>query len=514
MILRHYNIATRIGSVVGIILVLMLVLAFVEMRGLGSIRQSLEDIVGNHHQRLQTVQELRFLARHSAVVVRNILLVSDSEGKAREMARFDEAAASYAALLEGLRTQPDLTGEEKSIIADVSLCSDITFNLWRTITDTGTETKLDDAVKILQAEVRNHQWGLLGDLDKLVKLENRMAEESMQEALQNHARIKSVMIMINVLAIGAGLFFMGAITASIVGPLTEISRKVDKIAGGDFSTRIELEQDDEIGQLASHINRMVEKLNANELELEEYRYHLEELIELRTGEINEQRERFVSVLIHDLKGPLVPILGFSKLLMKRQGLTEEKIALYAGEIHASTTKFSKVIDQTTRHLRAKRMALSFDREPFDVKELLHSVARSTLPVLKADRLSLKVNGRDVDEYEKTGNSVMFQGDMGKVRSLLENLLGNARKYALSRIEVQLESNDTHLELIVEDDGPGVAEPFRKKIFEEYYQAPGSKDGTGVGLYSVKRTIDHYQGTIVVSTSPLGGARFFISLPLG
>jgi len=321
------------------------------------------------------------------------------------------------------------------------------------------------------------------------------------------------MIMINVLAIGAGIFFMAAITASIVGPLSEISRKVDKIAGGDFSTRIDLNQDDEIGQLAGHINRMVEKLDANEDELEEYRYHLEELIELRTGEINEQRERFVSVLIHDLKGPLVPIIGFSKLLMKHENLTPEKIARYAGEIYASTTKFSQVIDQTTRHLKEKRMALSFDKEPFDVKELLHSVVRSMLPALKADRISLKVNGREVGEYQKNGQPVMFLGDIGKFRTLMENLLGNARKYAVSRIGVELTSSEGQLEMVVDDDGSGVAEPFRKKIFQEYYQVPGSKDGTGVGLYSVKRTVEHYQGNITVHTSPFGGARFVVTLPM-
>ena len=446
-------------------------------------------------------------------MVRNVLLVSERKAKDEEVSRFEEAATQYNDMLRDLKSQQGLSDEERVILGNISRCSDITFNLWRTITDVDRGISLEDAMQILQAEVRNHQWGLLGDLDQLVQLEKQRAAGSMQNALQNHARIKSIMIMINVLAIGAGLFFMAAITASIVGPLSEISRKVDKIAGGDFSTRIDLNQDDEIGQLAGHINRMVEKLDANEDELEEYRYHLEELIELRTGEINEQRERFVSVLIHDLKGPLVPIIGFSKLLMKHENLAPEKIALYAGEIHASTIKFSQVIDQTTRYLKEKRMALSFDKEPFDVKELLHSVAKSTLPALKADRISLKLNGKDVGEYEKNGQPVMFLGDVGKFRTLVENLLGNASKYATSRIEVELASNDQQLQLVVDDDGAGVAEPFRKKIFQEYYQVPGSKDGTGVGLYSVKRTVDHYQGTIIVQTSPFGGARFMVTLPL-
>jgi len=513
-ILRHYSIATRISSVVGIILVVMLILAVVEMRGLDGMRQSLDNIVGKHHQRLQTTEDLRFLARHAAVVVRNILLLADPEEKDRELARFEEASNKYNALLENLRNQHDLTEEERSIIDSASRCSEITFNLWRNIVDADYGISRDDAMLILLAEIRNHQWGLLGDLDHLVEVEHRLADESMQEALQNHVRIRSIMILGNVLAIGAGVFFITMITASIVGPLTEIGKKVDKIAGGDLTTRIALEQDDEIGQLAADINHMVEKLHANEAELNEYRYHLEELIELRTGEINEQRERFISVLIHDLKGPLVPIIGFSRLLMKRENLTEEKIARYAEEIYASTMKFSEVIEQTTGSLREKRMSFSFDKEPFDVKELLQSVAVNSLPSLKSEKIDLKINGGTVEEFAGNGSPVMFMGDMAKIRSLMENLLGNAGKYAKFHIEVQLVSIDEQMHLMVDDDGCGVAEPFRKKIFEEYYQVPGSKDGTGVGLYSVKRIVDHYQGKIAVQKSPLGGARFVVILPLG
>lgn len=512
MMLQRYSIAARIGCVVGGILVMMLVLAFVEMKGLNNIRKSLDNIVGRHYQRLQTVQELRFLARHGAVLVRNVLLVDTSEARARERTRFEDSAARYMALLAQL-TKQEQSKEEHDIIRKVADGSEAAFKLWQMVAAEEKSSNPAEAMRILQAEVRNRQWGLLGNLDELVQVEKRLVEVAMKEARDNYLRTKSIMVMINILAVGAGLFFVAAITASIVGPLREITQKVDRIAGGDLTTRIDLEHQDEIGQLAGHINRMVEKLNASEDELEEYRYHLEELIEMRTGEMNEQRERFISVLIHDLKGPLVPIIGFSRLLMARDNLSEEKIACYVREIHDSTTKLGRVIDQTTRRLREKRMSLSFDEEPFDVKELLHSVSRSCQPALKAESITLKVNGQEVDEYYESTGGVMYSGDICKLRSLLENLIGNAGKYAASRIDIQLHGTSEKIELVVDDDGCGVAEPFRKKIFEEYYQAPGSKEGTGVGLYSVKRIVDHYQGKIAVQASPLGGARFVVTLPL-
>lgn len=512
MLFNRYSIATRIGCVVGVIIIMMLVLAIVEMRGLDSIRSSLDDIVGKHYQRLQIVQDMRFLARHGAVVVRNVLLVADVDEKEYERTRLEECAADYAVLLEQL-TRQEQTEDEKKIIEEVVRGGDITFHRWRTIVRMDDGSNSLQAMQSLQNEVRNDQWGLLDNLEALVRMEKNLAERAMARALENYTRAKSVMAMVNILAIGAGLFSVAVVTGSIVAPLNEISSKVDKIADGDLTTRIQLDQHDEIGQLAAHINRMVEKLNASEEELEEYRYHLEELIELRTGEVNEQRERFISVLIHDLKGPLVPIIGFSRLLLANENLPADKVNRYSREIYESTSKLAMVIDQTSQSLRQKRMSLSFDQEPFDVKDLLGAVTRSCQPALKAENITLKVNDQDVEEYRSSSGVVMYSGDIGKLRSLLENLIGNAGKYAKSRIDIHLYCDCEHIDLVVDDDGRGVAEPFRRKIFEEYYQAPGSKNGTGIGLYSVKRIVDHYRGTIAVQSSPLGGARFVVSLPL-
>lgn len=511
MLIHRYSIAARIGAVVGVILAMMLVLAVVEMKGLNSIRKSLNDIVGKHYGRLQTAQEMRFLARHSAVLVRNVLLVGDEAAKDLERERFEKGAGNYLSLLEKLTGQ-EQTPEEQKIITAVIEGGEITFGLWRAITSAETGSSPAQGMEILKAEVRNQQWGLLDNLDALVNVEQRLAEETMAISIQNYEQTKKVMAMINILAIGAGLFSVAAITASIVSPLKEIAGKVDKIAAGDFSTRIELDQQDEIGRLANHINRMVEKLNANEEELEKYRFHLEELIEWRTGEMNEQRERFISVLIHDLKGPLVPIIGFSRLLINKKNLDKNKLNKYLCELHESTTQLATVIEQTSAKMREKRMSFSFDKEPFDIEELLYSVSRNCQQGFDCEKLELLLNDTELKDYVVTGE-FYYSGDISKIRSVFENLIGNAGKYAKEKIHIHLRRDGEYIILTVDDDGCGVPEIFRKKIFEEYYQAPGSKEGTGVGLYSVKRTVDHYRGGIFVQTAPLGGARFIVMLPV-
>jgi len=106
----------------------------------------------------------------------------------------------------------------------------------------------------------------------------------------------------------------------------------------------------------------------------------------------------------------------------------------------------------------------------------------------------------------------FTGDCAKIQTLIENLVGNAVKYARSRVGILLNREGGELVLVVEDDGMGIEEQYRQQIFDEYFQAPHSKEGSGVGLYSVKKIVDHYQGEIIVDTAAGGGARFTVRLP--
>ncbi len=493
---------------------MMLVLAGVEVKGLNSIRDSLDEIVEGHYRRLQIVQDMRFLARHGGVIVRNMFLVPDESTRSKERHRFDEAERTYRILLEQLHDLIE-DGEEDELLQKVVEAGEITYGLWKTIADSigMPETSSDwVAIDILEEEVRSHQWGWLDGLQELVVLEQNLAEQSRAYARENYRKTKIVMAVINLLAVVIACMLVVAITASIAVPLSEIRKRVDLIARGDFTTRINISQKGEVGQLANHINRMVEKLQTNEEELNKYRYNLEELIEWRTGEVNEQRERFISVLIHDLKGPLIPIVGFSRLLMKKKHLTSEQISQYASAIHDSAGKLMFTVEQKSAELREKRLSYSFDRTPFDIEELLCAVCKGFQAGFVEKEIEIRINNLSPAEYQNAGN-ISFLGDIGKVRSIFENLIGNAGKYAEKRVDISIAQNGAAIELKVDDDGCGIPRAFHKKIFEEYYQAPGSRAGTGIGLYSVKRIVDYYRGDIEVSTSPIGGTRFSVTLPM-
>jgi len=97
--------------------------------------------------------------------------------------------------------------------------------------------------------------------------------------------------------------------------------------------------------------------------------------------------------------------------------------------------------------------------------------------------------------------------------MIENLLGNAVKYAVKIIFLELRRTETELQLNITDDGPGIPKEFQEKIFEQYFQVPGSQKGTGIGLYSVRKVVENHKGTVTVDSQPGKGASFRVVLPV-
>lgn len=513
MILSNSKIIVRISLVVGIIFVMMLSLMLVEMKSLSNMRDSLNEVVSVNNEKLILTQDMRYLARNNAVFVRNILLMNDLPSIAGERAKIEDSEKKYReaqAQLEILET--DIKGKE--LLEAISKDEMLTRDLWRKVIDFGVSGEKEKGAALLMKAVRSQQWSWLANLESLVAMQKQAAVSAARKAMEGYERTRTIMVVADCLAFIMSAFLVILLASSIVRPLHEFTRTVDSIASGDFATRISLKRQDEIGTLGLHINNMAEHLQANEKELDQYRFHLEELIEERTGDLNEQRKRFISVLIHDLKGPLVPIIGFSRKMMNHNHAGVEKNREYAHAIHDASMKLAATIDQVSKDLRGGRLDHSFTTEVFDFEGLLHAVIESFTPQAEAGHLEIVLSGSKAGAVDGSeGGGIRYAGDPGKIRTLMENLIGNAVKYAESRILISVKKDDTFLEMVVEDDGVGIEEEYIDRIFEEYFQAPRSKDGSGVGLYSAKKIAEHYKGDISAGISACGGARFTVKLPI-
>jgi signal transduction histidine kinase len=110
----------------------------------------------------------------------------------------------------------------------------------------------------------------------------------------------------------------------------------------------------------------------------------------------------------------------------------------------------------------------------------------------------------------------INGDSARLVQVLDNLFGNALKYAPgSPLTVRVSSDDRHVRLSLGDRGPGISEEYLPFVFERFYrvQADASATGTGLGLYICRQIILAHHGKIWVESVPNQGATFFVELPL-
>jgi signal transduction histidine kinase len=143
--------------------------------------------------------------------------------------------------------------------------------------------------------------------------------------------------------------------------------------------------------------------------------------------------------------------------------------------------------------------------------MLLSVVKSNLPEIEHKGIDIFINNKSKEGWNNL-DMVILTADPCQLETMIQNLLLNAIKYADTTIKVELNKNGSEIRFVISDDGPGIPEKYHENIFDQYFQIPGSKPGTGIGLYSVKKTVENHDGKIVVHSSLGEGSRFVVTFP--
>ncbi len=232
-------------------------------------------------------------------------------------------------------------------------------------------------------------------------------------------------------------------------------------------------------------------------------------VEQQLRKANEELEHCVGAIAHDLRSPLVGLLGFSRLL--RQD--------YEDSLDDTGNHFLDRIEQAARTMESlihdllelARIGDAGERPVLvDPREVLLQLAAEFKPRLESAGIELIL---------PTGLMSRMYCDRSRVYQVFSNLIGNAIDHMGprrdARIEVRIEENDRQHEIIVADNGRGVDPAHRARIFE-VFQSIGTRSdgrrGTGMGLAIVKKIVEKRGGLIWVESEPGCGARFHVTLP--
>lgn len=230
----------------------------------------------------------------------------------------------------------------------------------------------------------------------------------------------------------------------------------------------------------------------------------------RSKEVEQLQHDFVSIVSHELRGPLTAIKGFIKtLLTKEQVLPQETRRDFLGTINQQADRLNQLVEDLLNVSRIESKRLKLTLTQIDVEALTKKLVAEFGP---------KWGHRDIT-VDCDPAVPMVRADEKKIEEVLINLIDNAVKYSPEGgpIKVTIWSAEDSAEVSVEDSGIGMAPEESVKLFQRFHRitSPQTREigGTGLGLYIVKNLVEAHGGGIVVTSAPGVGSTFTFSLPV-
>jgi signal transduction histidine kinase len=368
---------------------------------------------------------------------------------------------------------------------------------------------LDDAVAAYEAYRRsNHDLGALAAASAAFGRLEQLVESDMDDMLvgtdqAHHERLIAVMGLVALVA-GLGLWISERVVEGIDRPLAALGLHLHRLARGDFKRQMPDQGPAELQALGRAVNDMTADLDRLYAEERERRASAEALA-TRERELSAAKEFWTNTLVHDLKGPLTLISGWSELL--EHG--------HQGQLAPAQRQAIQQIKQATNAL---------EELVLDINDSFR-LAADALPIHRAAVVPALLLGRVADEYRGLDRPVPdlhlgpdlapVQADARLLSRVLHNLIGNAYKHAGPTAQVALSARPTEHGILfaIDDDGPGIPETERERIFERFIQGRGARRGSGLGLAFCKLVVEQLGGQIWADASPLGGTRLAFRLPL-
>ena len=272
-------------------------------------------------------------------------------------------------------------------------------------------------------------------------------------------------------------------TRRMLGHVREITEAASRIGRSDLSSRVPTTQhNDEVGNLARTLNRMLDRIESSVHQL----------------------HTITDSLAHDLRSPLTAIRGKLEMYLSIGIGSEEgePIVSAIDELDRLTEFLNTSLDVA----EAKADALRLSRTEMELDELIRVMMDLYEPSMSERGLRMQL---------RSAGPVRVYADAALIHRLIANLLENEMKHvpASCTIVLHLQLENEVAKLVVEDDGPGFAEEICSQVFEQRVKGAGSS-GHGLGLAFVEAVVRAHGGAVTASNRPEGGARLTILLPCG
>ncbi len=284
------------------------------------------------------------------------------------------------------------------------------------------------------------------------------------------------------------VFLMIGFTIVIARPIRQIDAAIRQLGGGDFNAPVEVSGPEDLQYLGERLEWMRRRLQ----------------------ELEQQKNRFLRHMSHELKTPLTALREGAELLSEEVigQLTPEQREI-AEILRHNSIELQKLIEDLLSYGASQFHKPSLELQTVNIRHAIHRALDDQKLAMRAKNLKTEVSAPDI----------VLAADFEKLRVMLDNLLSNAIKFSPQdgTVTVAARRTSERLELEVSDQGPGIPPEERVRVFEPFYRGLHPSDtlvkGTGIGLSVVREYAQMHGGGVEVVDDAAPGARVRITLPL-
>ena len=328
---------------------------------------------------------------------------------------------------------------------------------------------------------------LFDDIDQLlISWNNVLTDQGSEEQI-----IIQVLLVVDIAVFFLVLF---VIRQSLL-PLESITKALSRVKEGVYGEKIEYSGTDEVGQLVSNFNIM-----SNTIKLKEEEAKKTDIV----------KDEFLAMITHELKTPLVPIQGYSDILLnehlgKLTDQQKERISIIKSSSETLLSIISDLLDAQKLDLGQLRMI----KQDADIKDTIAKSITTLTPEAESNNIEIISNS----------TSLIINHDAERIGQVITNLVKNsiiAIQPNSGKIEINMEDNPKEVVISIKDSGVGIPTDKQKDLFKKFYQVDATltreRGGSGLGLAICKGIIDNHHGKISIHSIPNQGATFSFTIP--
>lgn len=275
--------------------------------------------------------------------------------------------------------------------------------------------------------------------------------------------------------------------------IAEITEGINRIAGGDFESKIPVRYKDELSSVADTVNRLS--------------VSIQKMIEMQK-ENEKSKNDLITSVAHDLKTPLTSIIGYLDLVRLGKVADENTKEKYVGIAYNKAKRLQNLIEDLFAYTQLSFGTVTLRNSELDMVKFLEQIAEEFYPIF---------NDYNLEYTFHTGVAkAVVYGDGDMLERVFANLYGNAVKYGKDgeKVEASLEEKEDTFEIRITNYGQLIPKEEIEHIFERFYRVDSSRSGetggTGLGL-AIARNIVVMHGGSITATSNVGGTTFTVIL---